>query len=357
MSLAGGVKRRLAVARERFGLLDHLIATVGHYSKVDGNGLAGAMTYYGFLSFFPVLAIAFSIVGVITGASPDAEQAVTDALASVFPSMIGTGDGQIDPASFQDAAAAAGAIGLVALLYTGLGWLSALRRALQDVFELPRSKAPSFVVGKLIDLVMLGVIGVVLLVSVGLSSATQAFVDDINQALGGENVTGTAPLLDGVGLLLGLLASMLLFFVSFRVLAKPSQANSALWRGAALAAVGFEVLKQLAAYLIGATKDNPAFAVFGTALILLVWINYFSRLALIGASWAATAGPATAASSAVAAAPSGAVPVPAAADGAAARLEVGDAADRAEAAVELVRAAAVIVGVTWLLRRLMRAGD
>lgn len=366
MSAADGFKRRLAATRERSRLFDHLIATFEHYSKVEGNVLAGAVTFFGFLSFFPVLAIAFAVVGMVTGAYPDAEESVTRALKDVFPSMIGDGKGQIDPGSFENAAAAAGTIGLVTLLYTGLGWLSALRRALQDVFELPRHQAHNFVVGKAVDLVMLAVIGLVLVVSVAMSSATRGFVDEILEALSIDDVTGMGRLLEGIGSLLGLAASMVMFYVSFRLLARPTVSAGALWKGALLAGIGFEILKQLATYLISATKDNPAFAVFGTALILIVWINYFSRLLLIGAAWAATSDRALVTPSGAESLPSGAKTRPGEPKGAGlAPLGGPDGGpdederdrERSEADLELLRSAAVVIGVTWLLRRIMREED
>jgi membrane protein len=58
--------------------------------------------------------------------------------------------------------------------------------------------------------------------------------------------------------------------------------------GALLGAVGFEVLKTLASSLIALTKETEAFQAFGVALILLVWINYFSRLVMYAGSFAYT---------------------------------------------------------------------
>ena len=58
---------------------------------------------------------------------------------------------------------AAGAVGVSAslgLLYAGLGWLSGMRDALLVVFEKPDREQPSFVVGKLRDLLTLVTIGV-----------------------------------------------------------------------------------------------------------------------------------------------------------------------------------------------------
>ena len=87
---------------------------------------------------------------------------------------------------------------------------------------------------------------------------------------------------------LGLLANAVLFFAMFRLLAAPDLPKRAMWSGALLGAVGFEILKQLSTLLIRSTQSNPAFQVFGLALILLVWINYFSRDILYAAAWAWT---------------------------------------------------------------------
>lgn len=360
MSVADSFKRGLAAARKRSRLIDHLIATFEHYSKVECSVLAGAITFFGFLSFFPILAIAFSIVGVITGAYPDAEQAVTDALHAVFPRMIGTKDDQIDPAEFRDAAATAGAIGVVTLLYTGLGWLSTLRKSLQNVFELPRSKAHNFLVGKLVDLLVLAVIGLVLFVSVAFSSTVTGLVDELLESMAIDDVTGMNLVFKAGGIVLGLTASTVMFYVAFRVLAKPMVSSRALWSGSALAAVGFELLKLAASYLISLTKDDPAFAIFGTALILLVWINFFSRLVLFGASWASTSDRATIRAT-LRTSPSHASPYASLAS-ASPEVPLGEElaaeeTERVEATTEMVRSAAIVLGVTWLLRRLMRPED
>ena len=64
--------------------------------------------------------------------------------------------------------------------------------------------------------------------------------------------------------------------------------SRSLWSGALLGAVAFEVLKQLSTYLLKATASSDAFQAFGIALILVVWINYFSRVVVYAAAWAHT---------------------------------------------------------------------
>ena len=74
----------------------------------------------------------------------------------------------------------------------------------------------------------------------------------------------------------------------FTLLAQPRAPRISLVKGALLGAVGFEVLKAVALLLIAQTKGQPAFQAFGVALILVVWINYFSRLVMLAAAWAYT---------------------------------------------------------------------
>ena len=87
---------------------------------------------------------------------------------------------------------------------------------------------------------------------------------------------------------LGLAANALLFFSMFRLLGKPSAPPIALVKASLLGAVLFEALKQASQYLIAATQGQAAFQAFGIALVLLVWINYFSRVVLYAAAFAHT---------------------------------------------------------------------
>ena len=99
---------------------------------------------------------------------------------------------------------------------------------------------------------------------------------------------GAAPLLWVFALVIGLAASTLLFFAFFKLLASPEIPTRSLWSGALLGAVAFELLKQLSTVLLQATREAPAVQAFGIALILVVWINYFSRVVVYAAAWAHT---------------------------------------------------------------------
>lgn len=289
MTVIDRAKEALARVRRRWPILDHLILTVQHYASSGGAAQAGNITYFGFLSFFPILAIGFAIVGWISTVYPEAEDAMAAGLSDALPGIVGDGPGQLALSDFQGAAAAAGLIGAVGLLYAGLNWLSALRTGVQDVFTMRPAAAPGFVGGKLRDLITLGTLGLVLVLSVSVTGAATGLGSWLLEQLELDGVPGTGLLLVALGVLLGVVASTVLFLAMFRLLAAPDNTPfRAILHGALFSALGFEALKQLASVLIASVASSPAAAVFGTALVLVVWINYFARVTLLGASWAET---------------------------------------------------------------------
>lgn len=277
---------RLAALRERRPAIDHVVRMQQHYGAVKSGQQAGAVTYFGFLSFFPILALSFAVIGWLTYLYPDARVSTIEAIDQVFPGMIGNKEGQISLSQIEDAAGAAVGFGLLGVLYAGLGWLSSMRDALLVAFEMPSFEQPTFVVGKLRDLMTLAAVGVTLILSVGISGLVSGFSGQILEWVG----LGLAlePLLWVIGTAFGLAASTVLFLALFRLLADPHTPRRSLVSGALLGAVGFELLKLLSGSLLSATRGQPAFQAFGTALILVVWISYFSRVVLYAAAWAHT---------------------------------------------------------------------
>src|SRR3954470_5137080 len=125
--MASSIARGKSAARrtrERWPVLDHAVRTQEHYGRVNGSGLAGSVTYFAFLSFFPILALGFFVVGVVSRLYPDARDNLVSAVGTLLPHILGTGDGEIRLDTVQSAAGTAGLFGAIGLLYSGLGWLS-----------------------------------------------------------------------------------------------------------------------------------------------------------------------------------------------------------------------------------------
>lgn len=278
------IKAWLKRLRQQRPVVDHAVRTIAHFGAVNGSLQAGAVTYFAFLSFFPVLALAFFVVGQISRIYPQAQRDLVQALNQVFPDLVG-GDG-VPMNTIEEAAGAVAFVSIAGVLYAGLGWITAARDCLEVVFEVPAKEQPGFLPGKLRDLISLTTIGVLLLVSVAVAGLISGLAGLLLGWLGLDSELEWLIVL--LARALGFAANVLLFFALFRLLGKPHTPTRSLWSGALLGAVAFEALKALSFLLLASTKNQPAFQAFGIALILVVWINYFSRVMLLAAAWAHT---------------------------------------------------------------------
>ena len=96
-SLKERVTAAVARLRARYHWLDHVVRMVQHYGAVNGNAQAGAVTYFGFLSFFPILALGFFVVGLLAQVYPDLKDQMVAEINKLLPGVVGTDAGP-DPA-------------------------------------------------------------------------------------------------------------------------------------------------------------------------------------------------------------------------------------------------------------------
>lgn len=276
-------------SRARSGLLDHVMTTIGHYGRVDGNGQAGSVTYFAFLAFFPIMALVFFVVGLVASEFRNAQSDLVTIIENLVPDLIGDQPGQIELAVFEENAGRFGLLGALGFVYAGLGWMSAMRMSLQTLFDKPQQERPNLFVGKARDLMTLGVVGLMLLLALALTTAVNHYSDEIVDAIGLDTEATLPSLaLQAVAAAVAVVLIAGLLMVLYQLLARPRVSHRALREGAVLAAVGFVLLKLAADRLLELTRGQPAFTVFGFALLLLVLINYFSRVVMFGAAWAYT---------------------------------------------------------------------
>lgn len=279
-------KAALASAREKRPALDHLIRAYGRFTADAGNRQAAAVTFFGFLSFFPILALATAILSYALG--DDAVGTVVEQVNSYAPGL--AEQLQLREILSDNAAAGAtGLLGLVGLLYSGLGWVDALREAIRAIWH-HNVKEGNFLVKKAKDVLVLAGLGATIVLSVGVSAATGAFTGFALGLIGVDETNlvavATAKV---VGVALGLLTSTALFLYLFWRLPKVQAPFRRVVKGALLAGVLFEVLKRVGALYIERTTENPLYGAFAVIVGLLVWINVVSRMLLLCAAWTVTA--------------------------------------------------------------------
>lgn len=272
-------------ARENRPALDHLLRAAGRYQADAGDRLAAAVTYFGFLSFFPLLALSASLLTLFLG-----DSAVTTVAEQVDAFSPGLAEelGLEQLLRDNTAVGLTGLAGLAGLLYAGLGWVDALREAIRTVWH-QDVKAGGFLVKKAKDVVVLAGLGATLVVTLGVSAAAGAFTGAALDLVGLEGSLAAGVTVTVVGTLLGLVTSTGLFLYLFVRLPRLHAPWRDVLQGALLAAVLFEVLKRVGAIYIERTTENPLYGAFAVVVGLLVWINLVSRMLLFCAAWTVTA--------------------------------------------------------------------
>jgi membrane protein len=261
----------------------HAWRTWAHYSDVDGDRLAGAATYVGFLSLFPLLAVFAAVTAALL--SDDQVNRVEDKVVEQLPFF----SDRIDLEGLVQHAGTIGVVSGVLLVWSGLGWVDTLRGCIRGIWECPRDTEDFFVRKAKDVLVLVGLAGV-LAASVGGSALATALVSRVAQELGiAENSAGTV-LLRVAGFCVGIAADFLFVTYMLRWLPQLHPGRRPLVQAALIGAVGFELLKVLISGYLSGVAGKSMYGAFGTPVALLLWINFMMRLLLLCASWTATAG-------------------------------------------------------------------
>lgn len=285
--MALAIQERLLALRVRYPRVDHVARTYTHYNDARGNQLAGGVTYFGALSFFPLLAVSFAVLGYVVAVYPDARADVEQFLRENLPGLVGDGDQQINLEQVTDARTGVGILGVLGLIYTGLGWLDALREALRQIYDLPISPG-SLAARKVADLGMLVVLGLGVLLTLAVSGVATAVTTQVLALVNLEESTLAIVLLKVLAIGLALAADTFLLTIIFARLPGHRLPWRDVMSAAVLGAMLLELLKILGTYLVSKTTDNPVYGTFAVIVGLLVWMNFVCRALLFSASWGVT---------------------------------------------------------------------
>jgi membrane protein len=231
--------------------------------------------------------IAFAVAGFELAGNDALLTEMKDGITEAVPSGLGkTINKVVDEAI--DSRGAVGVIGLLAALYSGLGWMSNLRDALTAQWGLEYRQRP-FLMTTVKDLLALFGLGLALAVSFGLSAAGSGLGSWLLGLVGLDDDAWALFLLRMATIVLALAANWLVFlWVLSRLPREKVSARSAV-RGAIAAAVGFEVLKQVFTVYLETVTSSPSGQLFGPIIGLMLFANLVSRFLLFITAWTATA--------------------------------------------------------------------
>lgn len=249
------------------------VAVVYKFADDQGPYLAALITYYGFLSLFPLLLLLVTILGFVLQGDPDLQAELVDSALAQFP-IIGT---QLRESVDSLSGSGLGlAVGIVGTVYGCLGVAGAAQNAFNRAWAVPRHQRPNPITSRLRSLLLLGVLGAGVLITTGLSGLTTGA-----GALGVNVGTGLR-----VGaVVLATLANIGLFMFGLRVLTSREVPTRHLRIGAIVAGIGWQIVQLLGTYFVANTLRgaNEAYGVFGLVLGLILWIYLLALVTVLAA--------------------------------------------------------------------------
>jgi membrane protein len=263
------------------------------YGQSRGTVLAGGITYVAFFSIIPALVLGFTVFGFVLRGQPDLFQRVVSYVSETLPGIVrdpGHPDGLLDASKppTPNALSITGAISLVTLLLSGIGWVSALREGVRAMFDQPPFQANP-VWGKVRDLFVLATLGLGLIATAGLSFVVQSAASHVLSWLGLDDASTVGKVvLRVLAVLVVLVADFGLMVVILRVMSGLSLSRQDVASGALVGAIGLGILKLASGLLLQSAAKKPVLAGFAVIIGLLLLMNFISRVVLLAAAWAAT---------------------------------------------------------------------
>ncbi|AHH15912.1 membrane protein [Nocardia nova SH22a] len=268
--------------------LDHAVRAGGSYQRQRGDYFAAGITYFTVLALFPLLMVAFAVAGFVLSRDPGLLDELRDKIVENIPGSFGTQVNDLIDQAIKSRGTV-GVLGLLGAAYAGLGWMANLRAALTEQWEQPAQEGNWFR-SKLSDLLALLGLGLAMVVSMGLSAlAGSGLARNLLERIGLGDVPGVSLLLRLLSLVLAVGASWAVFvWIIARLPRQPVTFGSAV-RAAFIAAIAFEIWKQVASIYLQKVLHSPAGVAFGSIIGLMVFAYFTARIILFATAWAATA--------------------------------------------------------------------
>ena len=133
-----GLTDRLDSLQQRYPALGFPVAVVYKYADDQGNYLAALITYYAFVSLFPLLLLLSTVLGWVLTGHPELRAHVEHSALSEFP-VIGP---QLDRPKQLSGGLVGILVGVLGALYGGLGGAQALQNAMNTAWTVPRNERP-----------------------------------------------------------------------------------------------------------------------------------------------------------------------------------------------------------------------
>ena len=243
-----------------------LAAVLKKFGDDQAGQLAALISYYGFVSLFPLLLVFVTVLGFVLEGDPDLQKKIVDGTLGQFPVL----SDSLQLHSLKGSPAAL-VIGIIGALLAGLGIMSATQATMDRIWAVPFKERSKFLTSKLRGVAMFAVLGTLAVASI----VAAGFV--------GAASHGTAAVVGGV--LVAFVFNLILFGAAFKLLTSADPSWRELAPGVITAAVLWQLLQHLGGYYVDHTlkRTQPLYGFFAVVLGLLAWLYLGAQFTVFSA--------------------------------------------------------------------------
>ena len=264
---ARGMTARLDAFQQRHPAAAFPLAVVYKYFDDFGPYLAALLTYYAFVSLFPLLLLLSTILGYALQGDPKLQHDIVQSALGQFPVI---GDQLHDPRRLGGGAAGL-TIGVLGAVYGSLGIAQAIQYAMNTAWSVPRNNRPNPFRARGRSLLLVGTGGIALMGTTAMS------------AVGTADVGGFGGLLRVCAVVLAVLVNAVVFVLAFRLATARRLTTRDVLPGALVAAVAWQLLQLFGVpYVTSVIRHASATnGVFALVLGLLAFLYLASVTAVL----------------------------------------------------------------------------
>lgn len=249
--------------RRQRRFVDVIVETLDGFRRHQTGRNAAVLTYYGFLTLFPLFLAATTILGIVLENNPEWRDDLIGSAAESVP-FIGSqiAAGQIGTSWL------ALIIGLSVALWGSMKAFIGLQHAYDDTWEIELDDRSKFVAQRTKALVGLAVVGLSQIVTVTLAS----IVSHVDLPRFGN----------GVLVLGGLAINVAVASAMYRYLTTASTTFATVWPGAVFTGALYTVIQMMGTWLTSQLAKNDNYGEIGSVLALLSWLSLHALINLFG---------------------------------------------------------------------------
>ena len=266
--MAWQTSARVMKIRAKHHTVDVAVEMLDGWRRHLSGRNASLLAFFTFLSIFPLMLAATSILGLVLEGNDDLRNRIIDSAGDAIP-VVGA-DLKSDPDSLNGSLWVVVA-GILGALWSSTKAFVGLQGALDDTWEVPVDDRPGMPVQRGRALVGLLILGTQQIGSIAITAAVNA-----------ADLPGFSQLLVAIG---SVIVNIVVIAAMFRFLTSASPSFGDVWPGAIMAGIIFSVLHYFGPRLVETITKNASdtYGTFAIVLGLITWLGFIAIGTLMAA--------------------------------------------------------------------------